>query len=119
MEAAQRIKTPAKAIEQRYVDWLKRQPNIHSMQIMFASLGMADIKDHVAKARERVRVYNEGVALFGSYAEAMMPTPAEQMVQRTVGPLPEGEDPWGWEQDRLAALFTRSVNPTSLTEAAA
>lgn len=119
LEAAERIKTPAEAIEQRYVDWLKRQPNIHSMQIMFASIGMADIKDHVAKARERIRVYNEGVALFGSYAEAMMPTPAEQMVQRTVGVLPEGEDPWGWEQDRLAALFTRSVNPTSLTEAAA
>lgn len=119
--AAQRITTPAKEIEQRYVDWLKQQPGIHSMQVAFASIGMANIEEKVAKARERIVVYNEGAAIFGSYRHALMPTPPEQMIERTVGELPDGADDlfYRWTQEQRAELFARSVNPTTLTEAAA
>ncbi|MEA3641821.1 MAG: hypothetical protein VBE63_18060 [Lamprobacter sp.] len=119
--AAQRITTPAKEIEQRYVDWLKQQPGVHPMRVIFASFDMANIEEKVAKARERIVVYNEGAAIFGSYQQALMPTPPEQMIERTVGELPGGDDDllYRWTQEQRAELFARSVNPTTLTEVAA
>jgi hypothetical protein len=114
-EAASQITTPAKEIEQRYADWLQRQPGAHPFQIAFAVVGAGDLEKQIERARERISVYREGLALFGSHEAAMMPTPAEQMILDTIAPLPDGEH-WNWTPDELARLFARSINPASLTE---
>lgn len=118
LEAAQHITTPSEELEQRYVDWLKLQPNIHPLQMAFASMGMGNIEEKVEAARKRIAQYQEGAAIFGSYQQALLPTPAEQMVEHTAGELPEG-DSWRLTQAQCATLFVRSVNPVALTEVAA
>ncbi|MFB1489355.1 MULTISPECIES: hypothetical protein [unclassified Thiocapsa] len=118
LEAAERITTPSEEIERRYREWLQYQPNMDPLVMAFATFDMANIEVKVKKARERINNYNEYAAIFGSYPEAMMPTPAEQMVMHTIGALPDG-DPWRLKQDTRKELFTRSVNPTTLSEVAA
>ncbi|EGV28067.1 hypothetical protein ThidrDRAFT_4099 [Thiorhodococcus drewsii AZ1] len=118
LEAAQRIEAPAKEIEDRYAAWMRRQPGVHPLQVAFASFNMADIAHQVERARERIAVYAEGLAVFGSYAAAMRETPAERMVFDTIGPLPDG-GVWTLGKDVLGELFARSVNPVTLTEVAA
>jgi hypothetical protein len=116
LEAAAKIQTPAKAIEDRYVAWLRLQPELHPLQIAFASIGIADIERHAETARERIAKHAEGMAAFGSYEVAMNDTPAERMVFETVGAVLDGEELWRAKSDRLGALFTESVNPATLTE---
>lgn len=118
LEAAQRITTPSEEIERRYVSWLRGQPNIHPLQMAFASIGMGNIQEKVEAARERIAKYNEAAVIFGSYQQALMPTPAEQMVERTAGALPDVHA-WNCTQAEYAKLFTDSVNPSTLTEVAA
>lgn len=117
MEAAEQITTPAKALEDRYAAWLHQQA-AHPFQVAFATIGLADIKHHVAAARERIKVHNEGLAVFGSYHQALAPTPAEQMLERTAGTLPD-KPVWELEDSELGPVFTDCINPTTLTEAAA
>lgn len=116
LEAAAKIKTPAKSIEDRYVAWLRRQPDLHPMQIAFASIGVADTERHAETARERIAKHAEGMAAFGSYAAAMRDTPAEVMVFETMGVILDGEELWRAKPDRLAVLFSESVNPATLSE---
>lgn len=114
-EAASRITTPAKEIEDRYANWLRNQTDGHPMQIAFAVIGAGDLKRQIEAARERIIVYREGLAVFGSYRAAMQDTPAEQMILHTIGPLPDGHE-WDWKPHERDRLFERSVNPVSLTE---
>jgi hypothetical protein len=116
LEAAAKIQTPAKAIEDLYTAWLRRQPDLHPMQIAFASIGIADIERHAETARERIAKHAEGMAAFGSYEVAMRDTPAEGMVFMTMGVVMDGEELWRAKPDRLAVLFAESVNPASLSE---
>jgi hypothetical protein len=116
LEAAAKIQTPAKAIEDRYVAWLRLQPELHPLQIAFASIGIADIERHAETARERIAKHAEGLAAFGSYTAAMSDTPAEGMVFMTMGVVMEGEELWRAKPDRLAALFAESVNPATLSD---
>ncbi|NVZ08831.1 hypothetical protein HW932_06110 [Allochromatium humboldtianum] len=116
LEAAAKIQTPAKAIEDRYTAWLRLQPDLHPLQIAFASIGIADIERHAETARERIAKHAEGMAAFGSYAAAMSATPAERMVFETVGAVLDGEELWRAAPDRLDVLFAGSINPATLSE---
>lgn len=115
LDAAAKIQTPAKELERRYSDWIMRQPGAHPMQAAFGSFGMADIQGKVERARTRIRTHAEALAIFGTLDAALADTPAEAMLDETVGELPTG-DYWRWSTEQLAELFARSVNPASLTE---
>lgn len=118
LEAAQRIQTPAKQIEDRYADWLRRQPGANVFSAMSA-FDVADIERHAKSARERITINAEGMAVFGSYEGAMRDTPAEQMLERLAGPLPDFHPLQFLKQGELAEIFADTVNPESLTEAVA
>ncbi|MCK7578824.1 MAG: hypothetical protein MZV65_25915 [Chromatiales bacterium] len=107
LEAAAKIQTPAKAIEDRYVSWLRRQPGLHPMQIVFASIGVADIERHAETARERIAKHAEGMAAFGSYTAAMSDTPAEGMVFETIGAVLDGEELWKSEAGSTGGAVCR------------
>lgn len=118
LDAAAKIQTPAEELERRYSDWIMRQPGAHPMQAAFGSFGMADIQGKVERARTRIRTHAEALAIFGTLDAALADTPAEAMLDETVGELPTG-DYWRWSTEQLADLFARSVNPASLTECVA
>lgn len=113
VEAASRIKTPAKELEARYSAWLSRQPGSHPFAVALGSIGIADIAHKAERARERITRYLEGMAAFGSLAAALEPTPAEAMVLRTVR-LP---DNWNGWSTLTPDAFAAGVNPATLTEA--
>ncbi len=113
VEAASRIKTPAKALEDRYSAWLARQPGAHPFSVALGSIGVADIADKAERARARITGYLAGMASFGSLAAALEPTPAEAMVLRTIR-LP---DNWNGHSSLTPDAFADGVNPATLTEA--
>lgn len=117
LEAASRITTPMEELERRYTDWLQRQPGAHPLAVALSRIG--EIEGHVAKARQRIRLHAEGLAIFGSYEAAMSDTAPERMLAETAV-LPEDFDGWSRPgMDALAAIFARSVNPATLAECAA
>lgn len=121
LEASTCLTTPAKELENRYSAWLMRQPGANTLQAVFGSLGIADIKEKVERARKRLQANAEGLAVFGTYEAAMEHTPAEQMLMDTVH-LSEDrliDRYWGKSAEQLADIFADSVNPTSLVECVA
>jgi hypothetical protein len=90
LEAAQRIRRPVAEIEQRYADWLRRQPGVSPLQVAFGSFGVANVVKKVEHARARLIGNTAGLAIFGTFQAAMEPTPAERMLETTAGAWPEG-----------------------------
>ena len=116
LQAAAKIQTPHKELEDRYTDWLKRQPGLHPLQVALSTLG--EIDKHVQGARERIRINAEGLTAFGSLDAALEPSAPEQMLERTAR-LPDDYEVWiRLDPEQLTAIFARSVNPATLTECA-
>ena len=77
IEAAKRVKTPAKELEKRYGDYLMRASGGNTMQAVFGSIDFANLEglaDGVLDKQERRR---EAVARFGSEAGVFADTAPE------------------------------------------
>ena len=113
-QAAARFNSSSNEIGKRYAKYLVSQgadPFVAAMNSFFG-----DIDNMVKQARHRITVTTEGLSIFGSYLQAEQATPAEQMLEQTVGPVPDG-DFWNWKPAEIAKVFEKSINPTTLTEA--
>ncbi len=116
LEGAKRITTPPNELEKRYSRLMVEQ-GAHPMQAALGSFNLADIGQHVSRARQRIEWTALGLAVFGSYEATMGDTPPERMLARTApAALPDG-DPWRWTDEQRAGVFAASVNPATLSEA--
>lgn len=115
-EAAAKLKSTPKELENRYCQYLLRQPGANTLSVAFASIGIGDVAYKAKSAHKRIEEYRLALSVFPSFWAAMEPTPAEQMVLTTIR-LPEARDRFGrLEKEALSEAFTYSVNPASLTE---
>ena len=66
MQAAERIKTPAKELEKRYGDFLMRESGGNTMRAVFGSMGFADLKGLAERTLDKQARKREALARFGS-----------------------------------------------------
>ena len=79
MRAAERIKTPAKVLEQRYGDFLMRASNGNTMQAVFGSIGFANLKGLAERVLDKQRRRAEALARLGGSVDSVFATlPQEQ-----------------------------------------
>ena len=84
LDAANRIKTPAKELEKIYSSFLASQGG----DSFFAALGAFAVGEFKGKARaalDRVKQAKEGQGVFGSADEALKPMPPEKMLIDALG----------------------------------
>jgi len=77
MQAAQRIKTPAKELERRYADHLVRASGGNTLTAMFGSMNFADLPGHAKTVLDKQARRREAVARFGSEAAVFADTATE------------------------------------------
>ena len=77
MQAAERIKTPAKELERRYADYLARASGGNTLTAMFGSMNFADLTGHAARVLDKQARQREAVARFGSEAAVFAETATE------------------------------------------
>ena len=77
IEAAKRIKTPAKELEKRYGDYLMRASGGNTMQAVFGSIDFANLEGLAKGVLDRQARCREAVARFGSEAAVFADTAPE------------------------------------------
>lgn len=102
MEAATRIKTPLKTLEERYTDFL-RATNPGNPFACLATLGFGDLKGLAKKAVERNCRRTEAQARFG---DALFDqTPAELFCVAALAGLEQGGHMHDFDRDEVATRF--------------
>lgn len=82
LDAAAKIKTPLKEIEQRYVDYVKRSSGGNPFAVMF-SFGFADLEGLAKGSLEKAALASEAQARFESDT-IFEDTPAEQFCEKAL-----------------------------------
>ena len=77
IEAAKRIKTPAKELEKRYGDYLMRASGGNTMQAVFGSIDFANLEELAKGVLDKQERRREAVARFGSEADVFADTAPE------------------------------------------
>ena len=78
MQAAERIKTPAKELERRYADYLVRASGGNTLSAMFGSMNFADLAGHAKTVLDKQARRHEALARFGSEAAVFADTDTER-----------------------------------------
>lgn len=89
LQAAERIKTPAKDLEMRYADYLVRTTG-NTLMAAFGSMGFADLPCHARNVIDRQIRQREAVARFGSEAAMWADQATEQFCIDTLISLEPG-----------------------------
>lgn len=91
MLAAQRIKTPLKELEARYLKHLVSK-NPGNFAVAFQTFGFADLEGLAKKSIAKLTTQHESISRFGSVASLFADTPAEQFCIDALAGLKQSRD---------------------------
>lgn len=89
LEAVKLIKTPMKALQDRYTDHLRRS-GAHTFQIAFGTIGFGELEKQAEGAIKKARHQHEALARFGSVQVLMSDTPSEKACRKALRGLKRG-----------------------------
>ncbi|MDD2712582.1 MAG: hypothetical protein PHU77_06635 [Simplicispira sp.] len=108
MQAAERIKTPAKELEHRYGDWLMRQSGGNTMHAVFGSIGFANLKGLAERTLDKQARKREALARFGSEQAVFAETAPEQFCVDALALVPVATKGWReYDQTQANAAFAQ------------
>lgn len=109
MRAAERIKTPAKVLEQRYGDFLMRASNGNTMQAVFGSIGFANLKGLAERVLDKQRRRAEALARLGGSVDSVFAIlPQEQFCMDVLALVPVTTKGWReYDQAQVNAAFAQ------------
>ena len=94
MQAAERIKTPAKELERRYGDWLMRESGGNTMKAVFGSIGFANLKGLAQRVLDNQARRREAIARYGSMEGVFATLPQEQFCMDALALVPTSATSW-------------------------
>ena len=94
MQAAERIKTPAKELERRYGDWLMRESGGNTMKAVFGSIGFANLKGLAQRVLDNQARKREAIARYGSMEGVFATLPQEQFCMDALALVPTSATSW-------------------------
>lgn len=109
LEAFKRVKTPAKALEDRYCEWLRVTNANNPFAAIFGGYGFADLEALAKSSIEKRARRDEAMARFGTKEELFKLTPAEDICKKALRGLKRSKD-WG-EYDAEAAAERFAKRP--------
>ena len=106
MQAAERIKTPAKELEQRYGDYLMRASGGNTMRAVFGSIGFANLKGLAERVLDKQRRRREALARFGSEQAVFAENVQERFCVDALALVPVATKGWReYDQAQANAAF--------------
>lgn len=108
MQAAERIKTPAKELEQRYGDYLMRASKGNTMQAIFGSIGFANLKELAERTLDKQQRRREALSRFGSEQAVFAETAPERFCVDALALVPVTTKGWReYDQAKANAAFAQ------------
>ena len=103
LAAFKKIKTPAKELEDRYLDYVRRVSNGHFGEIL-KSFGFANLESLASTTAEKFAKRHDAVARFGSLDNVFNDIPAEAACKKALRGLQRPNQENGWrDYDRAKA----------------
>ena len=111
MQAAERIKTPAKELERRYGDWLMRESGGNTMKAVFGSIGFANLKGLAQRVLDNQARRREAIARYGSMEGVFATLPQEQFCMDALALVPQDTKGWhDFDQEQVNAAFAQQLD---------
>ena len=111
MQAAERIKTPAKELERRYGDWLMRESGGNTMKAVFGSIGFGDLKGLAQRVLDKQARKREALARFGSEQAVFATLAQEQFCMDALALVPTSAMSWhDYDQEQVNAAFAQQLD---------
>lgn len=108
MQAAERIKTPAKELEKRYGEFLMRESGGNTMRAVFGSIGFADLKGLAERTLDKQARKREALARFGSEQAVFADTAPERFCVDALALVPVTTKGWReYDQAQANAAFAQ------------
>ena len=110
MQAAERIQTPEKELENRYGNYLMRVSGGNTMKAVFGSIGFANIKGLADRTLDEQARRREALSRFGSQDAVFATLPQEQFCLDALALVPKQEGIWSFDKAQAAAAFATQTD---------
>lgn len=117
LEAFKAIKTPAKDLETRYTDYVRRVSNGHFAAVLM-TFGFADLEKLAARTIEHERRRQESLSRFGSVEQAFKDTKPEAACKKVLRGLKRSKDWDNYDAEAAEPRFAAAANlvPATLSD---
>lgn len=105
MQAAERIQTPEKELENRYGDYLMRVSGGNTMKAVFGSIGFANIKGLADRTLDEQARRREALSRFGSQDAVFATLSQEQFCLDALALVPKQKGIWPFDTALTNAAF--------------